>query len=459
MTRPEPITKSKVAKIIGPGQARYATVAFVDLQGQLRGKTINAEKLYEGFPKGVPFAPLNLMLDYGDHTLWPRGYLAPDQDIGDNDCEIDWARPRTLPFEDAESRAFYFATFADGTQGSGWDPRKLYRRVEDRANARGLTPVYGLEYEYRLFAETPQSLRAGHFASPKLVTDTSTYGGVMHQSIWSSFFKAMRDMCDEMNVPVASMHWEVAAAMGEVALLHRAGITALDDAVLFKTHAKTLARRHDLTMSFMARPLEDDDGQSGHMHLSLNNRQGRNAFYSKRATNHMSAIQRYFIGGLQKLLPDWLLLFAPNINSFKRFVPGIFAPTAATWGIENRTTAIRVLEGGPGAQRIEFRVPGSDSNPYLVAAGVLAAGLAGIERKIEPGEPVVGSAYQQKTPSALAFPNSFEQAIERFHKSTHAREWFGDDFVEMFAGTRRAQADAFARMVSNRELQRFLELA
>ena len=104
-------------------------------------------------------------------------------------------------------------------------------------------------------------------------------------------------------------------------------------------------------------------------------------------------------------------------------------------------------------------MPGSDSNPYLVAAGVLAAGLAGIERKIEPGEPVVGSAYQQKTPSALAFPNSFGQAIERFHKSTHAREWFGDDFVEMFAGTRRAQADAFARMVSNRELQRFLELA
>ncbi len=447
-----------VRKLLAPGRARYATVAFVDLQGQLRGKTVNATKLLEGYPSGVPFAPLNMMLDFGDHPLFPRGYLSPDQDIGDNLTDIDWARPRTLPFEEDDTNPFFFATFAEGTDGGKWDPRRLYRQVEARGTSIGFTPVYGLEYEYRLLDETPKSLREKAFARPNLVTEVSTYGGVMHQSIWSDFFTAMRRMCDQLSVPVASMHWEVAAAMGEVALLHRPGIDALDDGVLFKTHAKTLARKHDLTLTFMARPLADADGQSGHVHLSLL-KNGKNAFHARSGPHNMSAVQRHFIGGLQTLLPEWLLLFAPNINSFKRFLPGLFAPTAANWGVENRTTAIRVIPGSSSSQRLELRVPGADANPYLAAAGLLAAGLHGIEHKVEPTDAISGSAYRQKPSAAQRFPASFEDAIARFQASEHAREWFGDDFVEMYSGTRRAQAEAFARMVSDRELERFLELA
>ncbi len=457
---PSPPSRDDIAALFERHSSRYATVAFVDLQGQLRGKTVNAEKLLSGFPDGVPFSPLNMMLDYGDHTLFPRGYLTPDLDVADNPCDIDWQHPRTLPFEDEASALFFFAQFADDTQGAGWDPRRLYEQVGQRAAAMDLSPVYGLEYEYRLLDENPQTLRDKRFTAISLVSDVSTYGGVMHQSVWSEFFKDMRNMCDEMSVKVASMHWEVAAAMGEVALQHQAGVSALDDAVLFKTHAKVLAKHHNLTMTFMARPLADDDGQSGHVHVSLVNGAGDNVFHDASAEHGMSTTQRHFIGGLQKHLPEILLMMAPNINSFKRFVPGIFAPTRADWGIENRTTAIRVLPGTPKSQRLELRIPGSDSNPYLVAAALLAAGLHGISEGIDPAPAVSGASHlNKKAPASQKLPTGFADAIQRFEKSAFAREQFGDDFVQMFAGTRRAQLEEFAKMVTDKELERFLEHA
>ena len=456
----ENIDADQISKLFKSHEARYATVAFVDLQGQLRGKTVNADKLQSAFPSGVPFSPLNMMLDYGDHAMFPRGYLSPDQDIGDNDCDIDWLRPRTLPFEDAEASLFFFAQFAQDTQGAGWDPRRIYGNVEAKASEAGFTPVYGLEYEYRLLRETPDTLRDKHFTDIQLVSPVSTYGGVMHQSVWSDFFKDMRNMCDQMEVKVASMHWEVAASMGEVALAHQSGVAALDDAILFKTHAKVLAKHHDLTLTFMARPLADDDGQSGHVHLSLLDANGKNAFYDQAGEHGMSATQRHFVGGIQQLLPEFLLMMAPNINSFKRFVPGIFAPTAADWGVDNRTAATRIIPGSEHSQRLELRVPGSDSNPYLVASALLAAGLHGIENQLEPAKPVSGAAHLKKDrPKEQRFPTGFADAIERFQKSEVAREAFGEDFVEMFAGTRRAQLREFNKMVTDKELERFLELA
>ena len=441
--------------------SQYATVAFVDLQGQLRGKTVSVSKLDSALDTGIPFSADNFMLDFGDIKLIPEGYLSLDQDYADERCDVDWREPRTLPFEDTDSDLLYFVEYAEGTNGGKWDPRRLFHRLHDRAEAAGLLPTFAFEYEFRLFQETADSLREKGFQRPKLLNEVSTYGGVMHQSMWSHFFKDMRAMCETMEMPISSMHWEQAASMGEVALGHRPGFKSVDDAVLFKTHAKTLAARHGLLLSFMARPMADDDGQSGHVHFSLRNRRGRHLFHDPRNPDGISDQQRHVVGGLQQLLPDLLLMLAPNINSFKRLTPGAFAPIAATWGVENRTCAIRVIPGQPGAQRIELRVPGSDSNPYLVAAFVLAAALWGIEHEAQPAEPMTGSCYEHTDviPESQHFPATFRQAIERFHRSGHARAMFGDDFVEMYAGTRLAQAEQFARMVTDKELERFLEMA
>jgi glutamine synthetase len=442
-------------------KTRYATVAFVDLQGQLRGKTVSVGKLQNALDEGVPFSADNFMLDFGDIKLVPEGYLSLDQDYADERCDVDWEHPRVLPFEDAESDLMFFVEYAEGTNGGKWDPRRLLRRVMERASGAGIVPTFAFEYEFRLFKETPDSLRDKGFQNPKLLNEVSTYGGVMHQSLWAPLFKDMRGMCEAMEIPISSMHWEQAASMGEVALGHRPGFDAVDDAALFKTHAKALAARQGLLLSFMARPLGDADGQSGHVHFSLKNARGRQLFHSARDQHGMSETQRYAVGGLQRLLPELLLMLAPNVNSFKRLAPGAFAPIAATWGIENRTCAIRVIPGKPSAQRIELRAPGSDSNPYLVAACLLAAAHWGIDNRAEPAAPMHGSCYEraESIPESQQFPATFRRAIERFHRSAHARALFGDEFVEMYAGTRLAQAEQFARMVTDKELERFLEMA
>jgi glutamine synthetase len=453
--------QSALTSLLKNRKSRYATVAFVDLQGQLRGKTVSVSKLHSAIDEGIPFSADNFMLDFGDIKLIPEGYATIDEDYADERCDVDWERPRVLPFEDSDSDLLFFVEYAEGTNGGKWDPRRLFRRLHDRAAAQGLLPTFAFEYEFRLFKETPESLREKGFRSPKLLNEISTYGGVMHQSLWAQLFKDLRQICEAMDVPISSMHWEQAASMGEVALGHRPGFAALDDAILFKTHAKTLAARNGMLLSFMARPLADDDGQSGHVHFSLKNARGRHLFHNARNEHGMSDMQRHAVGGLQKLLPDLLLMLAPNVNSFKRLAPGAFAPIAATWGVENRTCAIRVIAGPASAQRIELRAPGSDSNPYLVASCLLAAALWGIENQVEPAEPMVGSCYERadSIPEDQHFPWTFRQAIERFSESRHARELFGDDFVEMYAGTRMAQADQFARMVTDKELERFLEMA
>jgi len=441
--------------------SRYATVAFVDLQGQLRGKTVSVSKLESALDEGIPFSADNFMLDFGDIKLIPKGYLTLDQDFADERCDVDWTWPRLLPFEETESDLLFFVEYSDGTKGGQWDPRRLFRRTLARAEAAGFIPTFAFEYEFRLFKETADSLRAKGFQRPKLLNEVSTYGGVMHQSLWAQLFKEMRNMCETMEIPISSMHWEQAASMGEVALNHRPGFAAVDDAALFKTHVKSLAARHDMLLSFMARPIADDDGQSGHVHFSLKNARGRQLFHSSRGEDTMSDTQRHAVGGLQTLLPELLLMMAPNVNSFKRLAPGAFAPIAATWGVENRTCAIRVIAGKPTAQRIELRVPGSDSNPYLVATCLLAAAMWGIENKVEPAAPMSGSSYERvdSIPEAQHFPATFRQAIERFSASGIAAELFGEDFVAMYAGTRLAQAEQFAHMVTDKELERFLEMA
>jgi glutamine synthetase len=181
-------------------------------------------------------------------------------------------------------------------------------------------------------------------------------------------------------------------------------------------------------------------------------------FWDKNKNGNMSDTMRHFIGGVQALLPDFLLLYAPNLNSFKRLVPGIFAPTHATWGKENRTCALRVVGDSPSSIRVECRVPGADANPYLSLSGLIGSGIHGIENKIEPTEPIVGNGFDQKISPKLAFPKSFPEAIERFSSSQIARDILGDEFVSVFANTRRAQNSQLSKLVTDVEKQRYLQL-
>jgi glutamine synthetase len=190
--------------------------------------------------------------------------------------------------------------------------------------------------------------------------------------------------------------------------------------------------------------------------VSLRDRAGEPVFWDSSAPHNMSETFRHFLGGLQQFLPEVMLVFAPTVNSWRRFAEGTFAPSAFTWGIENRTTCLRVVGESPGSLRVENRLPCSDSNPHLAAAATIAAGLAGIAERIEPDEPVVGNGFLTERGRRLA--ESMDAAIAAMRESGFARSWLGPRFVETFTASRHSQAEQFRGLPLVDERRRFFEL-
>ncbi|MFV2090032.1 MAG: glutamine synthetase family protein [Pseudomonadales bacterium] len=436
----------QIKRILDDAKAEYITCAYADLNGELRGHFVGRDYFEENLKSGLALCAEVMVIGVNDQIHVPEQYLSFDLPFSDQMALLAGSAARRLPNYPEGKDLFFFLDFPEGGTGNLWAPRQIYGRAEDRINALGYSPVVGSEYEFRVYAETEQTARAKGYKNLEMAMVRSGYMNIARQSQGVEFLSGLLDMCKTLSIDVASLHWEHGAGMLEIALAHKKGMHAPDNSVLFKTFAKAYADQHDHLASFMAKPRLEEDGSSCHVHLSLLTPSGRNVFYDAKAAEGMSKIQRHFIGGVQKLLPELMLMVAPNPNSWRRFVANAFAPLAATWGIENRTTSVRMIPGGRRSQRLEFRPAGADTNAYLVQACLLGMGAWGIEHQLEPTKPVERSAYmrQSRLPKSIKFPGGFGQAIAAFQRSKAARELFGDDFVEIYAGTRQAQLDELA---------------
>ena len=425
-------------------KARYVTVAGVDVNGQIRGKLLSRAVFSTGLKEETVLVPEALIaLDVGDQILTAERVLELDIPFEDQRMRIDVESQRQLPFYPTYSDAFFFSECLADNTGHYYDPRAVYHKIEARLAALSLIPIQGFEYEFRIYRETMHRAIEKKLQNLRTLTATAGYSNVLHQSLANEFIFGLLDTCSTLDVPVITAHFEHGVSMLEMALGRQKSIRAPDNAVLFKTFTKVHANRHDLLASFLAKPNAEEDGASMHAHLSLVGPKGRNVFYSARELHNISETMRHFLGGIQKLLPELFLLLTPNVNSMRRFVADHFAPVAATWGVQNRTAAIRVISGSRIAQRLELRVAGADANPHFVLACLIGAGTWGIERKLEPGEGIELSSWERlnAVPKSLRFPTTFQQAIDRFRGSRVARELFGDDFVDIYAGTRQSQLD------------------
>ena len=199
-------------------------------------------------------------------------------------------------------------------------------------------------------------------------------------------------------------------------------------------------------------------GQSGHLHVSMTRKDGASVFHDESKPHTMSDEMRWFVGGQQALMPELLAMVASTVNSYSRLVPGFWAPTSATWGVENRTCALRVIQGGPKSQRVEYRIAAADINPYLAIAVAIGSGLWGIEQRIEPDEPMVGNAYERKLPAKRQLPRTLSEAAGMLARSKAAQELFGAPFVEHFAASREWEEREFRRHVTDWELARYFEI-
>jgi glutamine synthetase len=354
---------------------------------------------------------------------------------------------------------FFLGDFGDEKAGApAICPRSLLKRVVGRLAEAGLAALGSLEYEFFNFRETPDSLAAKHHTAPQPLSPGMFGYSLVRLAQSRPYVNALFDEMAAFGVPIEGLHTETGPGVFEAAIQYCGPVEAADRAVLFKTGAKEIGQRFGIMPSFMAKWNAELPGCSGHIHQSLWDKAGKkNLFFDAQRPHKISALFENYIAGQMHCLPDILPLFAPTVNSYKRLVEGAWAPTRVNWGIDNRTTALRVIPGGPKSTRLETRVNGSDSNPYLAMAAALASGLYGIEKKLRlPSGPVVGSGYAD--PAASILPRTLHEAAVRFERSELAGELFGASFVEHFAATRHWEWRQFSKAVTDWERARYFEI-
>ncbi len=448
------MTPGELKKTIQSGDYKTFKVGVFDIDGVLRGKYMARDKLLSSLDGGFGFCDVVLGWDSQDklydnvaYTGWHTGY--PDVQVR---LLPQTARP--IPFEDGA--LLILGEFAG--EAEAVCPRGLLRRVLDRADALGFAAKAGLEFEFFVFDETPSSIRAKGYRDLKTLTPGNFGYSVLRSSVHAELYQDLLATCEAMRLPLEGLHTETGAGVLEAAIQVDDALEAADRAALFKTIAKVVAQRRGLMATFMAKWSGDWPGCSGHIHLSLTDKAGKPVFHDGDADHGMSDTMRWFVGGQQQLLPELLCMTACTVNSFTRLIPGFWAPTSATWGVENRTCALRVIGGGPKSQRVEFRVAAADINPYIATAAALASGLWGIENRVEPTAPVVGNAYDQPAPEGLGFPVTLTEAAHRLLASEVAADLFGRPFVEHYANTRLWEEREFRRAVTSWELERYFEI-
>lgn len=436
-------------------ESRFATVAMTDTNGLLRGQMVSARSLKGIARHGMGMSPVTYALDPTDTVLTIPGVSDETSDFHDDPLVIDPSTVRRLPW----SKPGYDMLVLSNHSGPTAElcPRSLLTRVLARAAEKDFMPKYGMELEYTLFDETPESAREKGYRNLKTATLHKSHDLVLYQVQHAEWYEAVAEMCEPLSINLAKMHEEIGGGFLEACIAAGTGLEPADQLVLLKNFIRALAQRQGRCVTFMPRWNEEADSQSIHLHVSLLDGSGKPLFHDPAGRNGMSQTFRHFIGGLQRYIGEMTLIFQPTVNSYRRFAPGTFAPPGLTWGFENRTTCFRVVGHDAGSLRVENRLPGADTNPYLTAAATFAAGLQGVIDRIEPEEEVIGNGYAREG-TGPDFARSMSEAIERLRSSAFARNWLGDRFVEAFASSRQSQHDEFRKRVPDVELSRFFDL-
>ena len=447
-------TAAQARAIVEERGLKHIKVGIFDNDGILRGKYINRDKFYSALDKGFGFCDVVLGWDSNDQqydnvkfTGWHTAYPDAMVRLLPGTC-------RSLPLEG--DMLLFLGEFV-GTAEQVC-PRATLRRVLERAAGLGYAVTAAAEFEFFVFAETPDSVRAKGYRGMQHMTPGYFGYSLLRSSVHTELYQALLQLSADMRMPIEGLHTETGPGVMEAALQYTEALEAADRAALFKTFTKVLMQRRGLMATFMAKWSQQMPGQSGHLHVSMTRKDGSAVFYDEQKPHTMSDEMRWFVGGQQALMPELLAMVASTVNSYSRLVPGYWAPTSATWGVENRTCALRVIQGGPKSQRVEYRIAASDINPYLAIAVAIGSGLWGIEHRIEPDEPMVGNAYERNLPAKRALPRTLTDAAAMLARSQPAQELFGAPFVEHFAASREWEEREFRRHVTDWELARYFEI-
>ncbi|HEX8258439.1 MAG TPA: hypothetical protein VF589_12485 [Allosphingosinicella sp.] len=443
-----------VTEVAGRSPA-CAKVGVFDIDGIFRGKYMAVDKLGSTLAKGFGFCDVIFGWDSNDQLLDNLNFTGWHSAYPDAEARLLPETLRAMPFEDG--MPLILGEFSGRAEAVC--PRGTLRRILDRAAGLGFKVKASAEFEFFVFEETPQSVRDKGYRNLKSITPGYFGYSMLRSGVHSDFYRELWSTCDAMRIELEGLHTETGPGVIEAAIKVDDALEAADKAALFKTIAKILAQRRGWMATFMAKWSLDWPGQSGHLHMSLTDAEtGEPIFYEEGARHGMSDRLRWFVGGQQALMPELLAMLAPTVNAYTRLVPGYWAPTAATWGYENRTCALRVIGGSAHSQRVECRIGAADINPYVALAAAIGSGLWGIEHKIEPDEPIVGNAYEAEMPVERSLPSTLWDAAQRLRGSAAARDLFGSEFVDHYASTREWEEREARKAVTDWQLARYFEI-
>jgi glutamine synthetase len=426
-------------------------LAFTDMQGRLQGKRLAAEffleEVLEHYAEGCDYL---LAVDVEMNTVdgfamssWERGY-------GDLVLVPDLATLRSVPWHPGTAMLLADLAWQDGSQVLA-SPRQILKAQTERLAVADWTAMAGTELEFLIYKDSYEQAQAGAYRD---LTPANLYNvdySILGTARVEPLLRKVRLGMAGAGLYVESSKGECNLGQHEIAFRYTDAVTTCDNHSIYKTGAKEIAAQEGMSITFMAKP-NTREGNSCHIHLSLRDAPG-NPVLAGDGPHGLSRLGEHFLAGQLAGLRELMLCYAPNINSYKRYVPGSFAPTAVRWGVDNRTCALRLVGHG-FSLRVENRVPGGDVNPYLAIAAMIAAGLDGIENEL-PLEPAMeGNAYT--TPGARV-PGTLRDALDAWEKSQLARKAFGNDVVEHYANAARVEIAAFDAAVTDWELQRGFE--
>lgn len=449
-------TEDVIASVNKSGQGKVK-IAVTDIDGVLRGKYIHKNKFLSSTSGNIGLCDVVFGWDPGDVCYDNSGLTGWHTGYPDGKLKIDLQTFREIPWEN--SIPFFLADFSEDTKYAGTScPRSLLKKVNGECEALGYKAIFSQEFEWFNFNGTPGEINEAGFNKLQPITPGMFGYSVLRTSLNQKYVHELIDFMEAFNVPLEGMHTETGPGVFEAAVLFDDVVAAADKAVLFKSGVKEIAYRHNMVASFMAKWNSKLPGCGGHLHQSLwDLSKTENLFFNKNEKGKLNPLLEHYIAGQLACLPDILPMYAPTVNSYKRIGHGDWAPATLTWGIDNRTAAIRVLPGKMEASRIENRVPGADTNAYLAMAAALASGLYGIKNKLKLALPeTIGNAYDDSGIGRL--PDNLKDATEKMAHSEIAKNLFGGAFVEHFTKTREWEWKQFSGQVTDWELKRYFEI-
>jgi glutamine synthetase len=446
------LTVERLREQTQAGSIDTVLLAMADMQGRLQGKRCHARYfLDEVLAHAAEACNYLLAVDVEMNTVDGYAMSSWDKGYGDFVLRPDLATLRPVPWHEATALVHCDVEWEDGTPVAA-SPRQILRRQLDRLAERGLVAHVGTELELIVFSDTYEEAWARNYRDLRPANQYNVDYSLAGTARIEHLLRRIRNGMAGAGMFVESAKGECNMGQHEIAFRFAEALTTCDNHVLYKTGAKEIAAQEGMSITFMAK-FDEREGNSCHIHLSLRSPEGEPVLAGE-GDHGFSPLMERFLAGQLACVRELTMLSAPNINSYKRYVDGSFAPTAIAWGLDNRTCALRVVGHGESL-RVESRVPGGDVNPYLAVAAMVAAGLHGIDHEL-PLEPAfVGNAYHDADRSRV--PTTLREAAAAFGDSKVAREAFGDDVVAHYLNAARVEQAAFDAAVTDWELRRGFE--